>query len=182
MPALWFRTQETGARSSKRTFGPMNMLALRARLRVYSRLEVGMVKWLLSLVVVALVGCIAGSEEGEPKILGYSAGKSCGPEHPTCNKGLGSDKRVWVATRSKTDTGEFLIFVYRDTVENRSGFQNSRIGKALATKGAELLDAGDQCMTVHQTGKDTIVTGGDTTVVLVPIEPCLPYLLDKDLP
>jgi hypothetical protein len=142
-----------------------------------------MAKLILALMAGALVGCFMGSEDGsESGLVGYSTGESCTAAHPTCHKGLGGNFRVWVATKSKTDTAEFLIFVNKDTVNSRVGFENSRIGKALATNGAELLRAGGQCLTVYQTGKDTVVIGGTTAIVDVPIEPCLPYLLDKDLP
>jgi hypothetical protein len=117
------------------------------------------------------------------KYLGYGA-RYCVPVGEKCGlKDTTSKYIAWLIDRDypgdhigKPATNAFWVYISTDVLI--SGGIGVKTRYALETAKSVLIEHKKQCLTIYQSGIDTIKVQGKTIIGPTIIEPCVPYFLD----
>lgn len=133
----------------------------------------------IGILALLVMGCLFSGEKDGPRVLGYSTGRS----GTCCGDPASSNYYAWKLYRGVSESDTFWVYTPVETINKRPDFFKGKLFAALGSNQRDkILDEGDQCLNIEQSGKDTVVVDGKKVPFDIPIEPCLPYLLDKDLP
>lgn len=75
-------------------------------------------------------------------------------------------------TKRKRDSS---FFIYVNLLELKNTSMGHRTAMSIQSGKDSIFDAGNQCLTIRQTGKDTVLINGSKAIVEIPIEPCVKY-------
>jgi hypothetical protein len=123
---------------------------------------------------VQLTGCFLNFEE-EPKVVGYAVGGCVG----ACGKATPFNGwTAWEIGRDSLGLEKYFIYGKGDEMDKLGQRTRSAIQ---GSDRRALLDVGGQCLTFHQTGKDTVTIDKKQVIVEVPIEPCFPFHYENEV-